>query len=380
MVQLLEIGTTLPGDDALFMAALRALREVLPEQWRLERETESDAPQWTGPGSRPDVVLQVADERGSSSRVLLEARSRFTARDAQRLVAARLPRLGSIDPRAGVVVVAPWLSRRAQAVLTQAGVGYLDLTGNAWLRMARPGLYVRTQGARRDPNPVTRGGATVRGPQAGRLVQALVDVTPPYSVTDLAAMAGVSIGYASRLLTALDGETLIQRGPRGAVTTVDWPALLQRRAEDYTVLVTNTAGGFVASTGARTLFARLPELGAHYRAVTGSFAAAQIVTVAAPAQLMLYVEDVDASAAGLDLLAADAGGDVILLHPHDTNLLARVVTQDDVRTVPVSQLTLDCLTGNGRMPAEGEALLEWMTTHEDRWRLPNPDRTAEGSP
>ena len=376
MVQLLGIETTLPGDDALLMAALRALREVLPEQWRLERETEPDVPQWTGLGFRPDVVLQVADERGSSGRVLLEARSRFTARDAQRLVAVQLPRLSSIDPRAGVVVVAPWLSRRAQAVLTEAGVGYLDLTGNAWLRQARPALYVRTQGDRRDPNPVTRGGATMRGPRAGRLVRALVDVTPPHSVTDLAAVAGVSIGYASRLLTAMDGETLIQRGPRGSVISVDWPALLQRRAEDYSVLGTNTAVGFVASTGARTLFARLSELGGHYRAVTGSFAAAQIVTVAAPAQLMLYVEDIDVSAAGLDLIAADAGGDVILLRPHDPDLLARVVTRDDVRTVPVSQLTVDCLTGNGRMPAEGEALLEWMTTHEDRWRLPIPDRTA----
>jgi len=28
----------------------------------------------------------------------------------------------------------------------------------------------------------------------------------------------------------------------------------------------------------------------------------------------------------------------------------------------------DCMTGNGRMPAEGEALLSWMAHHEDDWR------------
>lgn len=35
----------------------------------------------------------------------------------------------------------------------------------------------------------------------------------------------------------------------------------------------------------------------------------------------------------------------------------------------VSQGAADCLSANARMPAEGEALLAWMTAHEDRWRL-----------
>lgn len=47
---------------------------------------------------------------------------------------------------------------------------------------------------------------------------------------------------------------------------------------------------------------------------------------------------------------------------------------DDVPIVGLSQLVLDCLSGPGRLPAEGEALLEWMTNHEDEWRGPSPLR------
>ena len=34
-----------------------------------------------------------------------------------------------------------------------------------------------------------------------------------------------------------------------------------------------------------------------------------------------------------------------------------------------SQAAADCLTGNGRMPAEGDALLQWMIENESLWRL-----------
>jgi hypothetical protein len=33
---------------------------------------------------------------------------------------------------------------------------------------------------------------------------------------------------------------------------------------------------------------------------------------------------------------------------------------------------LDCLSGPGRMPAEGEAVLGWMGEHEGTWRRPSP--------
>jgi hypothetical protein len=41
--------------------------------------------------------------------------------------------------------------------------------------------------------------------------------------------------------------------------------------------------------------------------------------------------------------------------------------------VNVPQLVVDCLSGSGRMPAEGEAVLEWMQANESEWRFPSLD-------
>jgi hypothetical protein len=36
--------------------------------------------------------------------------------------------------------------------------------------------------------------------------------------------------------------------------------------------------------------------------------------------------------------------------------------------VSITKAAIDLLTGNGRMPSEGEALLEWMRRHESARR------------
>ena len=38
-----------------------------------------------------------------------------------------------------------------------------------------------------------------------------------------------------------------------------------------------------------------------------------------------------------------------------------------------SQAAADCLTGTGRMPAEGQALVEWMLGNESAWRVERLD-------
>jgi hypothetical protein len=43
-------------------------------------------------------------------------------------------------------------------------------------------------------------------------------------------------------------------------------------------------------------------------------------------------------------------------------------SEKGLRFAAPSQVAVDCLTGNGRMPAEGEALLEWMLANESEWR------------
>jgi hypothetical protein len=75
-------------------------------------------------------------------------------------------------------------------------------------------------------------------------------------------------------------------------------------------------------------------------------------------------------AAALGLLRSDVGADVLLLHPRDPIVFERSREVDGVGHVALSQLAIDCLGGTGRMPAEGEAVIDYMMEHSG-WRLPS---------
>jgi hypothetical protein len=85
--------------------------------------------------------------------------------------------------------------------------------------------------------------------------------------------------------------------------------------------------------------------------------------------LVAYCDGVSSVATSLDLLPADDGANVALLRPYDSFIWDRTVRADPLEYVASSQTVVDCLSGTGRMPSEGEALLEWMLEDESRWRL-----------
>jgi hypothetical protein len=264
--------------------------------------------------------------------------------------------------------VAPWLSTRTRELLAAEEINYLDATGNALLRLDNPPVFINSHGADRNPNPEPRGPASIRGPRAGRLVRLLADVRPPYAVSEIAAAADLNPGYVSRLLDALDRDALVSRGRRGIVEDVDVPALLRAWAADYDVFKRDRATSFIATNGAARALTDLVD-GPTKAAVTGSFAAVRLAAVAAPTLLAVYCEDVRATADRLGLLPADQGANVVLLRPFDEVVWDRMRADAGVWYVAPSQVAVDCLAGNGRMPAEGEAVLRWMSDNEHEWRL-----------
>jgi hypothetical protein len=105
--------------------------------------------------------------------------------------------------------------------------------------------------------------------------------------------------------------------------------------------------------------------------VTGSFAATEYVQIAAPTQLVLYVPDSADFARRHELMPAQQGANVVLLNAAGDSQLTRFrQCGDGTRHAGISQVALDCLGGNGRLPEEGDALIEWMAANLDAWRRP----------
>jgi DNA-binding transcriptional ArsR family regulator len=302
-------------------------------------------------------VISIASDEDGVADLPVVTRDRLEPRDLDRLAI----------PEGAVLVSAKWLSPRTRDLLRERGVAFIDSTGNAELVLRRPGLYVRTDGADRDPDPRPRAGPTLRGPGAWSLLRTLVEVSPPYTAGELAAALSIDDGYVSRSLKVLGDELLIERRPRGPVTAVDWEAVLRRLTDTYSLLDSNETSTWIATAGPEQLIDDLAGAEVRKWALTGSFVASSIAPVAAPELAVIYTDDPERLAKNARLLPATSGANVILARPYDPIVYLRGRRADGIPFVSVAQAATDLLTGPGRMPQEGESLVAWMRRNEQRW-------------
>jgi hypothetical protein len=350
-------------DNKLISRAISGLRTRLPSNWRLEVEAQ--------PASSVgvlDALLRICAADGTCGNFILEAKNRVEPKDVS-TIADQLTAYGrSGDGEGSVpVVVAPFLSSRTRERLEERGVGYMDLTGNVRVVLDRPALFVHTSGAEHDPRREERPARTLKGAKAGRIVRALCDYVPPTGVRELAEKARTDPGYVSRVFTLLEREDLIQREPRGPVTSVDWQALIRRWTEDHSLFGSNRTGSYLEPRGLNSLLRKLSN--PHFRyAVTGSLGSASIAPVAPARLAVIYVDDMEHAAERLALRQTEAGANVILAEPFDPVVYERDEERDGITYVAPSQNVADLLTSPGRGPNEAEELMEWMARNESAWR------------
>jgi hypothetical protein len=373
----------------LLEQGLGRLRELLGLDWTVDHAPRTSiAEPLNLPRSLRDTQLNHLIEikggrnHGAYARVLVEVATEPSPAAISRSVAPRLDLMRQLTGDAVILVIAPWLSPRTREVLDDLGYGYLDLTGNTSFRLPQMGVFLQTIGGHRDPSPRRNPWRQqIRGDKAGQLVRVLVDVMPPYRGTGLAETSGLSLGYVSKLLDAMESQRLIRREGR-TVVDVDWAGLLRERAAFYSLLKAHPPVAMVAQRGVEHVLGQLQvnrwDTAALGRpAVTGPIAAAAVQPVTVGGQLMIHIEsDADARFEAirrhLGLLPAATGADVLLLHSTGSIALRGRRLVDRVPHVALSQLVLDCLGGPGRMPAEGTSILEYLELDEESsWRRRN---------
>ncbi len=289
----------------------------------------------------------------------------------QRVAPGKVPavaaHLASAAP-AVPLVVADWLSPMTRAALTEAGVGYVDLTGNADVRLSRPGLALRTSGAAKDPEPAPSALGSLKGPGAARAVRALIDFAPPYGVRELAKASGASAPVLSRVCTLLASDALLQRDERGSVVDASWVDVLRRWVEDYRFPGAERGASYIDPRGVAAFTRKLASFGQPY-AATGTLGVPPGVAVAPVTLATVYVESPERAAREMGLTPTETGANVLLIGvgESDERMRSDVGADGLVRCV-VSQVAADLLTGPGRGSSEGEALIEWMRANESIWR------------
>jgi hypothetical protein len=362
--------------DSLLEQGLQVLRDLLGPGWTVTTQPASQNVRNEQRGL--DALVQVkADGDSVFTQLMVETNSNLSPRLVEEQLLLKLNLLHQLNHYTHLLVIAPWIAPRVQSLLREHGIGYIDLTGNTSLRISRPGIALYTQGQTRAPRSSSPQGSrtSLAGPKAGRLVRLLADVAPPYRASELAGVTQLSLPYVSRLLDAIEDQLLIRREGR-VIVHVDWAQLLRIRAEHYNLVRHNHSVGMVAPNGIEAVFQTLrgmPVARSKQIVLTGSYAARIVAPLAVGGQLMLYHPAgtprlADEIGDDLGLLRVDRGADVLLLRAYDPVVFKRTVEDDGIYRVALSQLALDCLAGPGRLPAEGEAVLDYMQSNMHLWR------------
>lgn len=346
---------------------IRALAALLPASWALE--TEAD----TGTARRLDAIVELTAPAGDRIRFAVEAKRSGSAPTASLITALhQLERVTSLP----VLFVSDYIGPSLRDVLTEEGISFADATG--WVRLAsdNPLILLTGRGAEKSPRPA-RPSAVVRlnGVAANRTIRALCTTSMPIGVRELADMADVSPGSASKLLVTFTSEGIVDRDQRGSVTTVRRRALIKRWTRDYSFTKTNT--GVAYCIAPRGLDRTLAQLDASVlpAIVTGSAAARRLLptrtTSTVPLRLLaLYTPEPGALASELGLIVADqATANVVLATPQDRSIVvpgaASVV---ESALAPVALIIADLLTLPNRSDAEAEQLMDLFGRDDALWR------------
>jgi hypothetical protein len=144
------MGNSDVSETALLREALDGLTKRLPSGWTAAKE-----PRKGSSGRRPNAVLVIQGPDRKSARVVVVVKKTLEPRN----VPALAVQLESYQADA-ILVVASFIGSRARELLKERQCGYADLTGNLWLSLSRPGLFVETSvvpsGPSEGPQPERR--------------------------------------------------------------------------------------------------------------------------------------------------------------------------------------------------------------------------------
>jgi len=270
--------------------------------------------------------------------------------------------------RAIPLVAVPFMGAVGQERCEEAGVSWLDLSGNA--RIFAPGIRVRIEG---QPNRFKRRGRpnSAFAPKSARIARwLLMHPDQPATQREIARATDMDEGFTSRIVAKLEADDLVLRASGGAIRARDPNLLLDAWRESYGFSRHHIRRGHVPARSGDALLRRLAgelrDRQIEYAAtglaaawVLARFAGFRIVTLYLPEPPRPQILD------DLGFREEDSGANVWLAVPDDEGVLHGAAERDGVRCVHPVQAYLD-LKSHPERAAEAAkqpraALLTWST-------------------
>lgn len=349
-------------EEDLRLEAVRALQECLGEVPFLVVAGIELEPR-SGEG-RPDIIIRAKLPEGERALVCdakMSGEPRIARLATHQLAAYQQAIKGSYG-----VFIAPYISPRAAEICARAGVGHLDLGGNALLSfdVDSPGrrvqVYIHREGK---PNRFTarRDLRSIYSPKAERVLRVLLsNPRRKWRLQELAEEAVVSIGQAHNVKERLRDREWLRQDAAG-LCLCDPAALLGEWSQEFDPERSKQRNYYSLRPIAeveRELGAGCRERGAPC-ALAGFSGAERVAPFVRHQRASAYVQgDIPAVAASLGLKEVGSGANVILLEPYDEGVFYGARILQGVQVVTPIQLYLDLWQVKGRGEEAAEAILE----------------------
>jgi hypothetical protein len=317
---------------------------------------DKDIPVATLAGRRYDLVLhvQVGDLRHE---LVCEVKSLGEPRYLHQAIStlkANTGGRGDMSP----AVVAPYIPEEGRALCRDAGINYLDLAGNIFLRFDHVLIDKTT------PYKPRRG----RGSGAydmfaaisSRVLRVLLErPRHAWKFASLSEESGVSLRTAYRVVTTLAERGYVDKH-RGAMTLSKPAGLLDLWAENYRVGLSTVRTYYSLGRTFRAFANQVNDLARDER-FTYAFTLHAGASLVAPfvrfTDVHFYLDgDTDRLVEALDLRPVEAGGTIHILQPYDAGVFYNLQEADGFPVVCNTQLYLDLVN----YPARGREQAEFL--------------------
>jgi len=327
------------------------LKELVPELQVLEHEEEVSF----GGSERYDLLLTVRIGQ-ATRRLLCEVKSV----GEPRYIHQAISQIGTVAAEVSDIspmIVAPYISEEGRRLCREAQVGYLDFTGNVFLRF--DSVLIDKSGEVSVPRE-RKALKRLFAPVSSRIIRVILEnPDKTWTFRGVARESGASLGLTYRAVDALDEKGYVGRD-RGAISILRPGELLDLWAQNYNVDInpSQTFYSFARSFSGFVEGLRDVAREEQFRyALTLHSGASKVAPFVRFTDVHLYYQgDLQTIVEGLDLRPVEVGGTIHILTPYDEGVFYNLQCIDDVVVVCNTQLYLDLVD----YPARGKEQADFL--------------------
>jgi hypothetical protein len=313
------------------------------------------------------ILLKVND---SEKVIYLELKSLGTPKRVREAV-NQLLIIQNNDPDSYGIVITPFISKRSAEICKQAGIGYIDLSGNCWISFDT--IFLSRENM---PNryPTETSLSSLYAPKTERVLRVLL--TFPFKnwkTTDLAEEADISLGMITHIRRRLEEEEWAEKQEVGFILSQP-ESLLEDWASQYDFEL-NKQYNFYTMKPLSEIETQIHEIctGANINeAVTGFSAANRLAPMVKGQKSTIYIsQDISEVAEQAGLKSVDTGENITLIQPYDAGVLWDKRSVQGVLIATPVQIYLDLKQMRGRGDEAADFLFQEVIRKQWQHQLSN---------